>query len=716
MSLLDSYQDSTDQALSVMAKQPLTPESPKPKHSGWTTVPRAVAGAVAELSGNALDVSGALAQTTNFPGGEMLDFSGGEMGNMSASQPDQQSGPYTKKNRVDQFKKLNTEGFDFRSGKPAYQFAQDLRPDPLTAGTAENIVFGLTKGLTKAIGAGVVLGPMAGAGVFGTSEGMTAAEDLANQGVDKSTRTKVGAVTGVLNAVGVALPVVGKNLAQTAALVAVGGPGSFIAQQSASKAILQNANYDEIAAQYDPLDPVGLAVSTLVPAGFATWARGTKTKQAAKALRFNDPALDAHATTVEQQHGLPAGLLVAIKNAGERSNSNQESVILDKNGKRLPGAKGVMQFIPSTWKQYGKGDITNPADSIDAAGRYFADLIKRYDGNVDAAITEYNGGVKQARAVAEGKTPTAKETIAYLGRVKQALEQPAKAEATPEIVVPKPTQEHIDAAMVQNLTVARDVYEAAGVPDVAPLVAEVPPIARDISSVVADIEAKYPDIKLDAGEGKGPIIVSRIVFPKEQRGQGFGTDAMRTIVEYADANGKQIALTPSKDFGGTVTRLKTFYKNLGFVENKGKNRDLSISETMVRNPETPSSAEALPRVYGGKPASWVIRNKKTGEVVMETFDKAKVDALNTSKYEAVSIMEHLQGLNDKAGAIKTTTTKARAKTTNPDLPVAVKDDGTHTTAAEQLDAIKQQAQEGTDTELGALDAPLLKVAAECLLS
>jgi hypothetical protein len=44
-------------------------------------------------------------------------------------------------------------------------------------------------------------------------------------------------------------------------------------------------------------------------------------------------------------------------------------------------------------------------------------------------------------------------------------------------------------------------------------------------------------------------------------------------------------------------------------------------------------------------ASWVIREIATGKVVFETFDKKKVDALNTVKYEAVPIGEHLASLN-----------------------------------------------------------------------
>jgi predicted RNA methylase len=45
--------------------------------------------------------------------------------------------------------------------------------------------------------------------------------------------------------------------------------------------------------------------------------------------------------------------------------------------------------------------------------------------------------------------------------------------------------------------------------------------------------------------------------------------------------------------------------------------------------------------------SWVLREKATGKVVMETFDRKKVEALNTEKYEAVPIGEYLASLNDK---------------------------------------------------------------------
>lgn len=46
-----------------------------------------------------------------------------------------------------------------------------------------------------------------------------------------------------------------------------------------------------------------------------------------------------------------------------------------------------------------------------------------------------------------------------------------------------------------------------------------------------------------------------------------------------------------------------------------------------------------------KVPSWVIKNKETGEVIAETFLSHVVASLNTEKYEAVPILEHLQGIN-----------------------------------------------------------------------
>jgi hypothetical protein len=45
-----------------------------------------------------------------------------------------------------------------------------------------------------------------------------------------------------------------------------------------------------------------------------------------------------------------------------------------------------------------------------------------------------------------------------------------------------------------------------------------------------------------------------------------------------------------------------------------------------------------------EPASWVIRDKVTRKPLAETFDKRIAEAINTEKYQAVPIIQHLAEL------------------------------------------------------------------------
>lgn len=75
------------------------------------------------------------------------------------------------------------------------------------------------------------------------------------------------------------------------------------------------------------------------------------------------------------------------------------------------------------------------------------------------------------------------------------------------------------------------------------------------------------------------------IEPSEQ-GKGLGTAFMEDLCKYADWSDLQIRLSPSDAHGASsISRLVNFYKRFGFVENKGKNKNLSFSETMYRNPQ-----------------------------------------------------------------------------------------------------------------------------------
>lgn len=81
------------------------------------------------------------------------------------------------------------------------------------------------------------------------------------------------------------------------------------------------------------------------------------------------------------------------------------------------------------------------------------------------------------------------------------------------------------------------------------------------------------------------VTVNKIVTA--ERDKGNGTRFMEALASLADAQGWTLALTPDLSLGATsIARLRRFYKRFGFKENKGRYTDFTISESMVRRPET----------------------------------------------------------------------------------------------------------------------------------
>jgi membrane-bound lytic murein transglycosylase B len=67
-------------------------------------------------------------------------------------------------------------------------------------------------------------------------------------------------------------------------------------------------------------------------------------------------------------------------------------------GTSIAGAQGPMQFLPSTWKQYGKGgDINSDRDAIAAAARFLQ--AKGAPGDMRRALFRYNNSTRYVDAV-----------------------------------------------------------------------------------------------------------------------------------------------------------------------------------------------------------------------------------------------------------------------------------------------------------------------------
>ena len=80
--------------------------------------------------------------------------------------------------------------------------------------------------------------------------------------------------------------------------------------------------------------------------------------------------------------------------------------------------------------------------------------------------------------------------------------------------------------------------------------------------------------------------LSSIKVDKDKRGQGLGTKVMKEILDFAQKHNLRVTLTPSKDLGATsVTRLIKFYRGFGFVPNKGRHKDFTVSDTMIWTPK-----------------------------------------------------------------------------------------------------------------------------------
>jgi soluble lytic murein transglycosylase-like protein len=77
------------------------------------------------------------------------------------------------------------------------------------------------------------------------------------------------------------------------------------------------------------------------------------------------------------------------------------------------GAKGLMQLMPATARQYAVRDPYDPRTNIDAGVRHLKDLLTRFD--VGLALAAYNAGEATVRRF--GGLPPYSETRDYVSRI-----------------------------------------------------------------------------------------------------------------------------------------------------------------------------------------------------------------------------------------------------------------------------------------------------------
>jgi membrane-bound lytic murein transglycosylase B len=115
--------------------------------------------------------------------------------------------------------------------------------------------------------------------------------------------------------------------------------------------------------------------------------------------------LRRHYAAAERRFGVPWSILAAINFV--------ESAFGRLRNASAAGARGPMQFLPSTWRAYGMGgDIDDPRDAIFAAANYLRRAGAPRD--IDRALFAYNHSTRYVRAIRRFAARIAADDRAFL--------------------------------------------------------------------------------------------------------------------------------------------------------------------------------------------------------------------------------------------------------------------------------------------------------------
>lgn len=204
----------------------------------------------------------------------------------------------------------------------------DYTPNPETTGQAAMMLHGLTGSLAKAIGYTVATGGsgILAAPLFGADLGLYEAGKLRDKGVDASIARTAGAITGSVNAVGMALPgAVGTSYVKSILFGGAVNPLTDIGEQASIKFVLDNANYSKQAQEYDPFDPVNLGVSAGM--GIAFGALGARANRAQARYLETEAATQPSAPQTPEGQAAPTTILnkSVLDSIQNRDRSSKES-------------------------------------------------------------------------------------------------------------------------------------------------------------------------------------------------------------------------------------------------------------------------------------------------------------------------------------------------------------------------------------------------------
>ncbi len=116
------------------------------------------------------------------------------------------------------------------------------------------------------------------------------------------------------------------------------------------------------------------------------------------------------------------------------------------------------------------------------------------------------------------------------------------------------------------------------------------------------------ELRADTRQGRENVVkLETILIRRGAARQGLGSKVMRELTRWADRNGIRLELspaekgwpyTPNTERTSSASRLRTFYRRFGFVDNRGRAKDFRTNEGMYREPTVYADGPSQPRSVG----------------------------------------------------------------------------------------------------------------------
>ncbi|HET6374296.1 MAG TPA: lytic transglycosylase domain-containing protein, partial [Candidatus Polarisedimenticolia bacterium] len=129
-------------------------------------------------------------------------------------------------------------------------------------------------------------------------------------------------------------------------------------------------------------------------------------RAAARKAREAPPGIDVLVKEVSDRYDMDPGLVTAVISVESG---------FDRLAVSPKGARGLMQLMPGTAKQYGVRDVHDARQNVEGGVAYLKDLIRAFDGDTRLAVAAYNAG-PEAVAKASG-VPAYRETQEYISKI-----------------------------------------------------------------------------------------------------------------------------------------------------------------------------------------------------------------------------------------------------------------------------------------------------------